>query len=260
LPDGAWHKVQKYGGIKMAQINQEKCIGCKICMTYCTVDAIHHDGAAKKCVIDQDECTECYVCLRQKVCPKNAIEAVELENFYKQFQHVMSDPVENHGVTGVTGRGTEEVKTNDVSGRVKKGEVGICIDMGRPGMGLYLRDAEKVAMACAKAGVELAPAEHTPLAALMPDLATGKLVDECHNYRLLSVIVEGKCPEANLKQVLEALKVVEKEIDTVFSLGLILRMDDHGETHALDCLTEIGIEQPHRGKVNVGLGRPLSLA
>lgn len=31
------------------------------------------------------------------------------------------------------------------------GQVGICIDMGRPGMGVFLRDAEKVAMACAQA-------------------------------------------------------------------------------------------------------------
>lgn len=242
----------------MAQINQEKCVGCKICMTYCTVDAIHFNG--RKCTIDQDECTECYVCLRQKVCPKGAIEAVELENYYKQFQHVMSDPVENHGVTGVTGRGTEEVKTNDVSGRIKKGEVGICIDMGRPGLGVYLRDAEKVAMACARAGVELQPADHTPLGALMPDLATGKLVEECLHYHLLSVIVEGKCAEDQLHQVLHALKAVEREIDTVFSLGLIIRTNEAGSTNALDCLPALGIDYPHRGKVNVGLGRPLSLA
>lgn len=241
----------------MTVINWEKCVGCKICQTYCTVDAIYEEGG--KCAVDQDRCTECYVCLRQRVCPKGAIEPIELSDFYKQFQHVMSDPVENHGVTGVTGRGTEEVKTNDVSGRVKKGEVGICIDMGRPGHGVYLRDAEKVAMACARAAVKLAPQEHTPLAALMTDLSTGKLVDECHNYHLLSVIVEGKCREDQLPDVLRALKEVEKQIDTVFSLGLILRVDENGHNPALTCLDGLGILQPHRGKVNVGLGRPLSV-
>lgn len=239
----------------MTVINQEKCVACKICQTYCTVDAIYVEN--DQCLVDQDRCTECYVCLRQNVCPKGAIEAPELVGFYKQFQHVISDPVENHGVTGVTGRGTEEVKTNDVSGRVKKGEVGICIDMGRPGMGVYLRDAEKVAVACAKAGVKLASQEHTPLAALMPDLSTGKLDPECLNYHLLSVIVEGKCKESELKDALQALKQVEKEIDTVFSLGLIMRVDENGQNNTLACLDEIGIEQPHRGKVNVGLGLPL---
>jgi hypothetical protein len=194
-----------------------------------------------------------------KVCPEGAIEAQELVGFLKQFQHVISDPVENHGVTGVTGRGTEEVKTNDVTGRIKKGWVGFSIDMGRPGMGVRLRDAEKVAMACVAAGFILAPAEESPLAALMPDHRTGKLRDDCLDYRLLSVIIEGRCPEDRTKDVLKALQKVEKEIDTVFSLGLISRVDENGHCKALECLDDLGLPQPHRGKVNAGLGKPLSL-
>ena len=241
----------------MPIINEVKCTGCRTCKIYCSVEAITYEG--KKAFIDPDLCTECYVCVRKNVCPEGAIETIELDSFNKQFQHVISDPVENHGVTGVTGRGTEEVKTNDVTGRVRRGEVGLSIDMGRPGMGVYLRDAEKVAMAAAKAGFKLAPQEETPLAALMDDLSTGKLRDDCLDYRLLSVIVEGKCKEDRLKDVLLALKGVEREIDTVFSLGLISRVDEDGQCRALKCLDELGIPQPHRGKVNVGLGKPLSI-
>lgn len=192
------------------------------------------------------------------MCPEDAIYAEELVGFYKQFQHVISDPVENHGVTGVTGRGTEEVKTNDVSGRVKRGWIGLSIDMGRPGLGVYLRDAEKVAMACAEAGFKLAPQEESPLAALMPDNSTGKLEDGCLDYRLLSVIIEGRCEEEKAKDVLRALKKVEKEIDTVFSVGLISRVDENGHCRALEFLDELGMPQPHRGKVNPGMGKPLS--
>ena len=240
----------------MPAIDKELCTGCRTCQTYCTVDAIVFEN--KKCHIVPELCTECYVCLRMKVCPEEAIFAEDLKGFYKQFQHVISDPVENHGVTGVTGRGTEEVKTNDVSGRVKRGQVGFSIDMGRPGLGVYLRDAEKVAMACAQAGFELAPQEESPLAALMPDYRTGKLVDECLDYRLLSVIIEGRCQEEKAKDVLKALLKVEKEIDTVFSLGLISRVDEDGQCKALEFLDELGIPQPHRGKVNPGMGKPLS--
>ncbi len=240
----------------MPAIDKEICTGCRTCQTYCTVDAIFFEN--KKCTIVPELCTECYVCLRMKVCPEDAIYAEDLVGFYKQFQHVISDPVENHGVTGVTGRGTEEVKTNDVSGRVKKGFVGFSIDMGRPGMGVYLRDAEKVAMACASAGFKLAPQEESPLAALMPDIGTGKLVDECLDYRLLSVIIEGRCELAKAKDVLKALMKVENEIDTVFSVGLISRVDENGQCEALEYLDELGIPRPHRGKVNPGLGKPLS--
>lgn len=242
----------------MTVINEDLCTGCGTCLKYCTVGAISlDDGVA---VVDQQLCTECYVCLRQKVCPSNAIEPPELSDFYKVFQHILSDPVETIAETGVTGRGTEESKTNDVTGRVIRGEVGICIDMGRPGVGVYLRDAEKVAMAVARAGVKLAGPEHTPLAQLMTDLSTGKLRDDCLNYHLLSVIIEGKCQEHQLKDVLLALKQVEREIDTVFSLGIMVRVDEKGQTNALDCLDELGIPRPFRGKVNVGLGRPLVTA
>ncbi|GHS98488.1 4Fe-4S ferredoxin [Synergistales bacterium] len=241
----------------MTIINKDKCVGCKTCVKYCTVDAIHYIPEEKKCFVDPAVCAECYVCVRKKVCPKDAMETQELTNFYKQFQHVMSDPMENYGVTGVTGRGTEEVKTNDVTGRVKKGYAGFSIDMGRPGIGVYLRDAEKVAMAMAAAGLVFESPEKTPLSALMTDIKTGKINDDCLDYHLLSVIIEGNCTLDKMTDVFKALQKVEKEIDTVFSVGLILRVDENGEAPALKELDKLGIPQPHRGKVNVGLGRPL---
>jgi hypothetical protein len=242
-------------------INSEKCTGCKQCIKYCTVDAIDFDAASKKCVIDKKRCTECYVCFRQSICTFEAIEAPPIpeDDFLRQFQHVISDPVENHGVTGVTGRGTEEVKTNDVTGRVKKGFVGFSIDMGRPGLGVHLRDAEKVAMAMAAAGAEFEPASRTPLSALMTDITTGALDPRCHDYHLLSVIIEAGAPEQKLPDILRALQKVANDIDTVFSLGLIVRVDENGQNPALKKLDEVGVPQPHRGKVNVGLCRPLCL-
>ena len=245
----------------MAQIREDKCVGCRSCQKYCSVDAIKYDSEKKKCYIEQNECVDCYVCVRQQrqFCKREAFEPAELTSFYKQFAHVMSDPCENHGVTGVTGRGTEEVKTNDVTGRVSKGHVGFCIDVGRPGAGCYLYDVEKIAMAIAAAGVKLLDASHTPLAALMTNLDTGKLKEDCLNTRMLSVIVEGSCEDKDFKNVMRALLKVKDEIDTVFSLGLILRVDENGKNPILSCLDVLEIPQPFRGKVNVGLGKPLCL-
>ena len=131
----------------MPVIDQEKCTGCRTCQRFCTVDAIHFES--KKCHIDPELCTECYVCLRMEVCPENAIYAQDITNFYKQLQHVLSDPVETHAVTGVTGRGTEEVKTNDVTGRLGPGFAGFVVELGRPSVGARFHDIQKVAMALA---------------------------------------------------------------------------------------------------------------
>ncbi len=92
----------------------------------------------------------------------------------------------------------------------------------------------------------------------MSDMKTGRLDVACHDYHLLSVIIEGNCPLEKTADVFRALQKVEKEIDTVFSVGLILRVDENGENPVLKELDALGIPQPHRGKVNVGLGRPLS--
>ena len=64
--------------------------------------------------------------------------------------------------------------------------------------------------------------------------------------------------EEKAKDVFRALLKVEKEIDTVFSVGLISRVDENGNCRALEFLDELGIERPYRGKVNPGLGKPLS--
>ena len=240
----------------MAEIDKELCTGCESCLAYCSVGAISIQKG--KAVIDPKHCTECYICIRNEVCPSGAIQKTPLDSFIQQFQHIISDPTETTAQTGVPGRGTEEAKTNDVTGRYKKGEVGVCIDMGRPGVGCFLRDVEKVAMAVAKAGLALEGPETTPLAQLMTDLKTGKLRDDLPNVCFLSIIIEGKCLHNVLPTVLEALKKVEKEIDTVFSVGLACRVDKEGYSPVLDIVGKLGIAQPIRGKVNVGLGRPLA--
>jgi len=239
----------------MTVINKDKCTGCGTCVPYCPLGAI--SVVSEKAVIDQEICPNCYVCVRNKVCPFDAIEKPKLDSSIGQFQHVISDPVETTDKTGVPGRGTEESKTNDVTGRVKKGEVGICIDMGRPGIGCRLRDVQKVAMAVTAAGLILEGSNTTPLAMLMEDNSQGKIKDEYLDTNVLSIIIEGKSPMEKFPDIINALKRVEKEIETVFSLGVMVRVDENGESPILQQIQELGLPKPYRGKINVGLGRPL---
>lgn len=237
------------------KINIEDCVGCKTCLDYCNVGAISMNGDVAE--VDQGVCVECWVCYRNQVCSEDCFEPTPLTSYGDTFKHVLSDPSETSQGTGIPGRGTEESKTNDVTGRFGKGVYGICIDMGRPGVGAYLRDVEKVAMAVSAAGVRFAGPSETPLAALMTDGRTGKLREDLLDVHVLSVIVEGSCRREGLGKVIEAIQVVEKEIDTVFSLGIVSMLGEDNDEPLMDTLEKYDIPRPERAKVNVGLGRPL---
>ena len=146
------------------------------------------------------------------------------------------------------------MKTNDITGRYREGEVGIGAEFGRPCVGFRFKDIEKVATALAKHDVEFEP--YNPLTVLMYT-ETGKIkYREIMNERCMSAIVELKVEDSRAVEVLEALKEVAKEIDTVFTVDIINKCQ--GTTiPVIPILEEAGIDVRINGKVNIGLGRPL---
>lgn len=60
---------------KKMKVNEDKCIGCKLCMK-CGCPAISFDGGKKKAKIDTIQCVGCGVC--SQLCPKEAIEVKEV--------------------------------------------------------------------------------------------------------------------------------------------------------------------------------------
>ncbi len=240
----------------MAKINADKCTGCKNCLIFCPDGAINYkDG---KCSVDSAVCTECFVCIRRPVCPEGAFEKTPIESMLKQFQHSLSDPSANTPIKkGLVGRGGQEVKTVDVDNTLAPGTIRMTIDVGRPGVGCYMYDVEKILMAVTKAGAQLPPGSGSPLALVLEDRATGKLSEECLPYHVHSLIIEATFPDTDLNKVVKAMQSVEKDINTVFTVGLTMHVDDENcWNKALDRLDDIGFPKPYRGKVNMGLGRP----
>jgi Pyruvate/2-oxoacid:ferredoxin oxidoreductase delta subunit len=234
-------------------IDKERCMCCEACYSYCPVGAIvtvEVDGEPVSEIL-WDECVECGVCLRAAVCPSDGIYMQEL-TWPRSIRAAFSDPAATHRTTLEPGRGTEEMKTNDVTGRYTAGAAGVTIEMGRPGVGTSVRDLETVAMAVAKLDVKFEP--HNPVTALMTDTETGRIREDVLDERVLSAIIEFTIENERLKDVLETLKSVSPKLDTVYSLGVVNVVRPDGKIPAVPLATEAGFPPRPNMKINVGLG------
>ena len=240
-------------------INPEVCIGCGQCFYYCPVEAIHEsDRKTPKGkeirAIDLDACVECGTCLRAKICPVDAIYQQPLE-WPRTARAAFSSPLTEHKETRILGRGTEEMKTNEVTNRFVRGQVGLAVEMGRPGVGTSMRDIDCLTQAMAKLGVEFEPL--TPVTGLMADSKRGVMKPEILGERMLSAIIEFKLPEKDLEKILGGLREVAKTLDTVFSLGVISVLPEGDRDSIPSRIEKLGFQVRPNGKVNLGLGRPM---
>jgi ferredoxin len=266
-------------------INPHKCVACGNCTYVCPMGAIYIDPVIHRATINRDECVECYACyngLSQEhlnptmvrtmrrifkamrlrfdpepdVCPTAAFEPDELK-WPRVVRRAFSDPRVPHESTGVEGRGTEEVKTNDVSGRVQIGEVGFTIEFGRPGVGVWFRDIQKACHVLAGAGVHFE--KRNPITSLMTDVGTGTLREDILGEKLMSAIVEIKVPVERTEEIIRLVWDIEKQVNTVVTLGVGTRCDASGdETVVAPILEKLGY-QLQRAKTNTGLGRVLNV-
>jgi len=264
------------------RIDRRKCVACGNCVAVCPVGAITVDRTINRAVVNEDECVECHTCHRgmsqehlppglvrairrlagvfrfrfdpePDVCPTGALTPQELQ-WPRTLRRAFSDPLMPHESTGIGGRGTEEVKTNDVTGRVGLGEAGFTIEFGRPGIGVRFRDIARVTTALARAGAEFEPMN--PLTALMADPRTGELRPEILDEKILSAILELKTDIERVGDVLRTVRAASQDLETVVSAGVSSRCDPSGDTRLESILRAEGFDF-WRAKTNLGLGRPL---
>ncbi|MDR3564203.1 MAG: 4Fe-4S binding protein [Negativicutes bacterium] len=239
------------------KVDDTKCVGCGRCRSYCTMNAIafFRNKAGRVCAqVDQEECVDCGVCYRAQICPVEALYEPAPE-WPRSIRGTFSNPLVEHKETRVPGRGTEEMKTTDVTGRYKYGEAGMAVEMGRPGTGARFYDIEKVAMALAKLGFEFE--EKNPVTGLMADKTTGKMKEDVLNEKVLSAIIEMTVPLEQVAKVIAAVKEVTAQISTVCSFDLTCKVNPDGSIPAFDIARKAGVKLTVNGKTNLGLGRPL---
>ena len=262
------------------QIDQSKCVACANCVPVCPMGAIAIDPALNRATVNLDECVECFAChhgmskeylnptlvrtirgffklLRLRfdpepdVCPTDALTPQDL-TWPRLVRRAFSDPLVPHESTGVHGRGTEEVKTNDVTGRVGLGEAGFTIEFGRPGVGVRFRDIQKLTMALAPLPISFEA--KNPVFSLMADPATGSLRPDILDEKVLSAIVELKTTLEHAPRILRMVEEVAPTLDTIVSVGVSTRCDAQG-ANALEPLLKREGYAVYRAKTNLGMGR-----
>jgi NAD-dependent dihydropyrimidine dehydrogenase PreA subunit len=262
-------------------ILEDKCTGCNLCIPYCPTSAIVENPAKGIVTIIEDECAECGVCYRSEICPVKAIYPQDLQ-WPRTLRAEFSDPsapysspvfrkrrgyVEevidrrellNRKGTAIrlTGRGTAEMKNNDVTGRYKRGYCGIGIEVGRGCGGTRFREVEKITTALAKMGVRFE--QDNPTYFLLAEPETGIFLPDILNEKVLSCIVEFSIPIEMLPKALQCLQQVSKEMKSAFAICLISVLEKDGSEPVKKIASEMGIPVSINGKVNVGLGRPLA--
>jgi NAD-dependent dihydropyrimidine dehydrogenase PreA subunit len=231
-------------------IKADVCNGCGQCVVVCPVQAIQR--VDKKAVIDKELCVECSVCYRSARCPVNAIRIKRLE-WPRILRIPFSNVTTTHKLTGIAGRGTEEMKTNDVTNRYNFGEFGVSIELGRPGVGTKLRNIELFTTKFAEIGVTYE--EKSPVTALLVD-DKGHINEEIQDERVLSAIIEFKIPTHKLARIFEVIREVENEIDTVFSVGIVSRIEENNTRKVINQISQLGFDLRPNAKINIGLGKP----
>lgn len=231
------------------KIDNSKCVGCGNCVAACPMEAIRVIGTYGKGVatIDQDACVECGACIRFAtpedanptmvrlsrrifsflklrydqpidICPTSALVQPELE-WPRVIRKVFSDPTAKHISTDVKGRGTEEIKTNDVTGRLKPGECGILIEFGRPNIGAYFYEVEMISSALAPLR-NVRFEEKNPITQLMTDRKKGLLHPEVLNEKVMSCILEVLVKTEDVPEVLSEVERVAADMKTVITLNI----------------------------------------
>ena len=263
----------------MVDIDKEKCVGCMRCVPYCPMRAFVVEDESIS--IDQERCVECAICIRSGACRTDALYMPALP-WPRAIRAMFSGGGLGYGPRGtdtisygyITGKislperspeevksqnfgggGTVEMKTNDATTRFREGEVGIACEMGRPSVGFYFRDLEKVSKALANHGMEFEPSN--PVSTLI-DHETGEIREEYWEIRdekVLRGIIETRTDDMEKAvRVLKDLKNVASTIDSVFSVDIINKCEN-GKIPFKPMLDEAGIEIMINGKTCVGLGR-----
>jgi ferredoxin len=248
--------------VKTMTIDPGICRGCRECEPVCTTGALKWDEERLVCFIDDEVCVNCFNCYRNAPCrggvaiiPPN----VDIMDKKTRLSMDLSNPLTEHPLTLMAGRGTEECKTNEITGRIRYGYAAVAVELGRPSITTDMREVQKISTALARLGY-VTFADENPVTGLMKDKKTGELQEWCLDTRALSAIIEIGIPEDRLEETLTTIrKVCDEELETVASVSCMQMVVQPGDKiPAIEIIEKLRLPHRPNGKTCIGLGRPLN--
>jgi hypothetical protein len=166
------------------------------------------------------------------------------------LRETFSNPRAVHENTGITGRGTEGIKTNDSQNRYKRGEMGVFIEVGRPVLGGRFDDVERIVKKFRGHGYQVIP--QNPIASLIENPETGALKAEILDEKIISCVIEFLLPAEAADELVAIVGELSGEVESLFSLSVGLRADEQGEPHFEEIFGPDIVRLPN-AKVNLGV-------
>ena len=91
----------------------------------------------------------------------------------------------------------------------------------------------------------------------MADTNTGKLKEEVLDEQVVTAIIEFKTPLEKCEEIVRKLEAIAQNINTVFSVGVISRVENDWSIPAKEVLSNAGYPIRPQGKTTLNLGRSL---
>jgi hypothetical protein len=233
----------------LAEVNQEACVECHTCYRGLSVENL--PPWPVRLLRKVLSAMQLRFQPEPDICPTGSLAPEDLA-WPRTLRRAFSDPQVPHESTGINGRGTAEVKTNDLTGRVKEGEAGFVVELGRPGIGVYFSEVDRVTRTLAERGVAFE--RENPVTELMTDPEKGLIREDVFSEKVLSCILESKIKLEKVPEMLGVIKALAPTLNTVVSLGVSTRCDSEGNDPLKEILHNEGYD-PWRAKMNLGMGR-----
>jgi hypothetical protein len=89
----------------------------------------------------------------------------------------------------------------------------------------------------------------------MADTKTGKLKEDVLDEFVVSAIIEFKTPLTQCVEIVKTLEEISDRVNTVFSVGVISRVEEDWSIPAQTVLQNAGFALRPQGKTTLNLGR-----